>query len=133
MNALTKKFLKRTFYRLLGLALILVAIIATAIYPKLRNMSSEYNTAIAIECIENHLKKHAGQWPKSEKELIGRAWDSNEVVIDFSLTSAQILKNPGSLKKAVHPKSGKFYTYPHYERDLQHLLKVLQEAHPDLP
>lgn len=91
-------------------------------------MGSEYATAQAIRDIEAYLCQNQGEWPSSPAQLGDQYPSSGEVVIDYSATSRELVAAPDKLRDAVHPRSGKFYTYPHYDLQLDGLLVTLQET-----
>ena len=112
-------------------ALIVVALIimiAVALYPKLQNMGSEYATAQAIRDIEDHLRENQGRWPSSPEKLKNKYPLDGAVIIDYSATSRELVGTPDRLRSAVRPRSGKFYTYPHYDSQIAELLSVLRET-----
>lgn len=87
-------------------------------------MKAEYETANLIKVVDSYIEK-TGTWPKSEKEL---QYDiSGKVYINYSLSTQDILKDPSLLKKSLKPKSEVFYTYPHYQRDLDNLFKTIKK------
>jgi hypothetical protein len=120
----------RKLAKLLGV-LVLAAIIGVIaiLWPKIDNMGSEYGTASAIRDIEDYLRTHKGKWPSSPADLGYPAKQGrNAPVIDYSLDSRGILANPELLDRAVMPKAGRFYTYPHHRENLARLLEVLRET-----
>ena len=113
------------------IALLLIGfgiLVAIELYPKLKNMSSEYGTAEAIRDIETYLQENEGLWPDSPEKLGGKYPLDGDVLIDYSVQSNDLIENPDKLNEAVRPRSGKFLTYPHYEWQLEGLLIVLRET-----
>jgi len=108
--------------------LLAVATIAAILVPKFLNMKSEYGTAEAIDALSKFVREHDGRWPASPSELGGKFPADGEVVIDYTMTSPRLIENRSLLREAVHPRSGKFYTYPHYQRDLDRLHVEMREA-----
>ena len=111
-------------------AVVVVFAVATAIllYPKFSNMGAEYATAQAIRDVEACVRANDGEWPSSSEDLKGWYPEGGEVLVDYSVTSQDLLRDPGRLRKALRPRSGKFYTYPHYSRQLEQLLLTLKET-----
>ncbi len=110
---------------------IFVALIITIIvllYPQFNNMNSEYATAQAIRNIEAHVRQNQGKWPSSPEELGDLYPPGGEVLIDYSATSSELIADPDKLRDAVRPRSGKFYTYPDYDKLIKRLLLALQET-----
>ncbi|GAA5496380.1 hypothetical protein Rhal01_02563 [Rubritalea halochordaticola] len=122
----------KTFKRLILTALILlglaVLVIGISLYPRLSNMKSEYHTVGAIDSIRSYLEENDGQWPSSPEQLQNEFPPGGIVYIDYSATSRDLIKHPEKLREAVRPRSGKFYTYPHYEHHLEQLLITLQDT-----
>jgi hypothetical protein len=106
----------------------LIIVIAVSLYPKFENMKSEYGTSQAIRDIEVHLRENQGTWPRSPEQLGNKYPLGGEVVVDYSATSRQLIASPDRLRSAVRPRSGKFYTYPHYDWQIADLLLVLRET-----
>ena len=102
--------------------------VGMALYPRLSNMKSEYETAQAINALKSHLRENGGKWPTSAADLGDKYPEGGIVVIDYSADSSVLVRDPGRLRRAVRPRSGKFLTYPAYESDLEELLLVLQES-----
>ena len=88
-------------------------------------MKAEYETARIIQSIENYIIKSKGNWPVSKEQL--KEDYSQDIIVDYSITTDDIIKNPDLLKSAIRPKSGEFLTYPHYLKDLDRLLKTIKE------
>lgn len=125
----------RKLAKLIGV-LVLAAVIGIAaiLWPKFDNMGSEYGTVSVIRDIEGYLKAHQGQWPKSPADLGYSANPGkNHPVVDYTLDSKRILANPELLDRAIMPKAGRFYTYPHHREDIARLLEVLRETNPGKP
>jgi len=108
-------------------AAVIVAAVAWLPVRLLLNMKSEYRTAGVIRELDGHVKSHRGEWPGSAAEFGGQRPEEAGVQIDFSMTSERILEDPRLLREAVRPESRRFYTYPHYERDLERLLGAIRE------
>lgn len=128
MRRLTKQFIV-TIGIVLGC--IFIATFVT-LYPVLNNLKSEYGTVRTIHQLEEYVRSHDGQWPGSEEELFGSSIpegsDGQGVMVDYSVTAAELLAQPEKLREAVKPRSGKFHTYPHYQEKLDSLQKALKEA-----
>lgn len=117
--------------RLLAIAVASVILSAAAVLiPKFRNMESEYATAQAIGDLMEYLRSNDGRWPESPDDLGGRYPANGSVHVDYSMTSAGLIKNPSLLKEAVRPGSGRFHTFPHFERMIGELHGVLKETNP---
>jgi hypothetical protein len=111
-------------------ALIIAALvigIAVEAYPRFSNIKAEYSTAQALRDIETYVRENQGQWPSSPEQLKNKYPIGSEVAIDYSATSDELVTGHDKLRNAVHPRSGKFYTYPHYDRQINDLLLVLRE------
>jgi len=91
-------------------------------------MASEYETAEAIRDLKQYVQQHDGQWPESASDLGGRFPVAGKVHIDYSMTSDRLIESPALLRNAVRPRSGKFYTYPHYDEMIHELHAVLRET-----
>jgi glutamate 5-kinase len=102
--------------------------VASILVPKFRNMKSEYGTAEAIHDLTEFVEQHDGRWPASPAELGGKYPANGDVLIDYATTSSRLMANRSLLPEAVRPRSGKFYTYPHYEEKLDRLYAALLEA-----
>ena len=120
--------------RLIQIAALIVAAViimnAVALYPRLSNMQSEYDTAQAIRDIDSYVRENHGQWPSSPEQLQNKYPFRGDVMIDYTLTSGELIANPAKLRNAVRPRSGRFYTYPHYDLQIDGLLLALQESSP---
>lgn len=125
----------RKLAKLFGVLLLAVAIASILILkPKFDNMASEYGTVAAIRDIEDYLRTHQGRWPTSPADLgYPASPGKKDPVIDYTLDSRRILANPGLLDRAVMPKAGRFYTYPHHRGNLARLLEVLRETNASTP
>lgn len=110
----------------LPLVIVAAAVCLWIAGARIDKMKAEYATAAAIRELTIHVARHHGEWPSSPAELANKPTD--EVWIDFSMSSDRILADPEILKEAVRPKSGSFQTYPHYERDLRSLLETIRKA-----
>lgn len=111
------------------LALCLVGLLVALLFimgPRLRGLKAEYETVGAIRDLEAYVRENDGKWPTSSAAL-GKGY-RDEVIIDYSMSAERILSAPELLRDAVRPSSGKFRTYPNYERDLESLLKAIREA-----
>lgn len=111
-------------------AAVLLACIAAAwvLVPKFRNMKSEYGTVEAIRDLQEFAKLNDGRWPVSPADLGGKYPADGGVMIDYTMTSSRLIEDPSLLRKAVRPRTGRFYTYPHYQERLNELHKILREA-----
>ena len=109
--------------------LLTAAAVAATLVPKFRNMKSEYRTAEAIHDLTRFVSQHDGKWPSSPADLGGKYPADGEVIIDYTMTSTRLIENRSLLREAVRPQSGKFHTYPHYEKKLDELHAALREAH----
>lgn len=121
-----KRFLR--IMAIAGVAVILTAVVV--LIPKLRNMESEYATARAIGDLKEYLQTHDGRWPESPGDLGGRYPVDGSVQVDYSMTSARLIESPSLLREAVRPRSGRFQTFPHFERMIGDLHAVLKETNP---
>ena len=120
--------MKRLFQ---GLAVMVsVTIVATValLIPRFRNMASEYGTAEAIQDVKQYLQQHEGRWPESPTELGDKFPVGGKVHVDYSMTSARLIESPALLREAIRPISGKFYTYPHYDKMIADLQATLEET-----
>ena len=90
-------------------------------------MQSEYFTAGAIDDLSEFIQKR-GCWPSNSKELYPDGDPYTGVFIDYSVSIEELRNNPSLLKKCIRPESGKFYTYPNYERDLEKLVKQFKQV-----
>ena len=120
--------MKRLIKIIIFIVLAVIIVIAVALYPKFNNMKSEYATSQAIRSIEAHIRENQGQWPRSPEELGDLYPPGGEVLIDYSATSSELIADPDKLRDAVRPRSGKFYTYPDYDKLIKRLLLALQET-----
>ena len=123
-----KLLMKRIILATGIILLVLIIAVVVIMYPRFSNMGSEYATADAIHSIEEYVRSNDGQWPASAKELHGARISSEDVFIDYTVTSSELIADPDRLRKAIRPQSGKFYTYPYYEKKLEFLLRALQET-----
>ena len=115
--------------RIFFAALLLVVVsVAALLVPKFRNMKSEYGTVEAIHDLQEFARQHDGKWPTSPADLGGKYPVGGEVFIDYAMTSPRLIEDRALLHEAVRPRSGKFYTYPHYQERLGELYSVLREA-----
>lgn len=109
----------------LGVSIIAIAIV---LYPIFSNMKSEYETAEAIHDIAVYVRENQGRWPSSPEQLQNKYPVGGDVEIDYSITVGELIDNPEKLRNAVRPRSGKFYTYPHYNKKIEDLLLNLQSS-----
>ena len=115
------------FLKIVALVLIAAALgLGALLGPQFWNMKSEYMTAGAIHDLEAYAQEHAGKWPTLPADLGDE--DRKGVWIDYSMTSDRILATPELLRASVRPESGKFYTYPRYDEDLESLLEAIRKA-----
>lgn len=107
-----------------------VTIVAAVVLlaPRFRNMASEYGTAEAIRDVKQYIQEHDGRWPDSPSELGDKYPVGGIVHVDYSMTSRRLIESPALLREAVRPRSGRFYTYPHYEEMIDELHAVLRET-----
>ena len=121
----------RIFLKIAGLlALGVFALLAVILGPRFWNMKSEYFTAGAIGDLRAYVRAHEGKWPTSPSDLGDEFPADGLVHIDYSVTADQLIANPDLLHQVVRPRSGKFYTYPRYEEDLEELLAAIKESRP---
>ncbi|MES2569325.1 MAG: hypothetical protein V4710_04640 [Verrucomicrobiota bacterium] len=120
--------IKRLLLILAAAVLAVIVAAAAVLTPKLRNMGSEYETAQAIEELKEYVERHAGRWPGSSNDLGGRYPVGGRVHLDYSMTSARLIENPALLRDSVRPRSGRFYTFPHYDKMIGGLHAVLRET-----
>ncbi len=121
----------KRFLRILAIAVVAVIVTAAALLiPRFRNMESEYATARAIGELKEFLQTHDGRWPDSPGDLGGRYPVNGGVHIDYSVTSPRLIGSPLLLREAVRPRSGRFYTYPHFDDMIGSLHAVLKETNP---
>ena len=106
------------------LLVVLLASLAVILVPKFRNMASEYHTARAIHDLELYIEK-SGEWPSDASQLFPNGTDNSGIYIDYSVTIARLRENRDLLAESIRPISGKFYTYPHYEADIERLREVI--------
>ena len=123
-----KTWFKRIALALGSVVVIMIIAVAVSLYPKFSNMSSEYATANTIRKVGEYVRAHDGQWPDSALKLFGASPSPRDVHIDYSAKSSELIEDPISLREAIRPESGKFYTYPQYDDDLASLLKTLKES-----
>jgi len=119
--------MKRLLKIFIAAILLAIAYVAAFLVPKLRNMKSEYGTVEAIHDLQEFARQHDGKWPTSPADLSGKYPADGEVVIDYTMTSPRLIKNRDLLGEAVRPRSGKFYTYPHYQERLNELYGTLRD------
>lgn len=93
---------------------------------RVANMKAEYATAEAVSELTAYVVAHEGEWPPSAEAL--RRKPSEDIWIDYSLSSESILAKPEILEEAVRPKTGRFQTYPYHKQNLRSLLKAIREA-----
>jgi hypothetical protein len=119
----------RRLFQILAAAVVLAAVVGAAlVIPIFRNMSSEYGAIGAIHDLEEYIRQHDGRWPASPGDLGGKYPIGGEVYLDYSMTSSRLIESPRLLREAVRPKSGKFYTYPHYDEKINELHAVIRSA-----
>ena len=118
--------------RLLQILAVAVAVmIVTALFlliPRFRNMASEYGTAEAIQDLKQYVQQHDGRWPESASDLEGKYPTGGKVHVDYSVTSDRLIGDLAILRDAVRPRSGNFYTYPHYDEMIRELHAVLRKT-----
>ena len=120
--------MKRLIWIVAFIAIASILTTAIFLYPKFKNMGSEYATAQAIRDIEVYLQENQGKWPTSPADLQNSYPLDGKVEIDYSAQSSELIIAPERLRDAVRPRSGKFYTYPHYDLQLNNLLIVLNKT-----
>ena len=109
-------------------ALLLVAWVAIGVYPRLANLGYEYNTASVVRAVEEYVKTHDGEWPRSWADLDESRRRPDYTVVRFDLTADEILENNDLIYDAIRPSTGVYYTYPHARTDLERLLNTIEEA-----
>ncbi|BCX48535.1 hypothetical protein HAHE_24430 [Haloferula helveola] len=119
--------MKRLLQILAALVVITIIGMIVLLAPRFRNMSSEYGTAQAIRDLKDYVAAHEGQWPSHPDDLGGSYPTGGDVVIDYTISSGEIVGHRELLKTAVRPRSGKFYTYPHYDELLDELYAIVLE------
>ena len=123
-----KRLVKFLIPAVIIIGIVVIVCVGIVLVPQLRNMSSEYGTSGAIHDIEGYLRANEGNWPSDPGHLDNKYPVDGEVLVDYSTTSAELIAQPDKLKQAVRPRSGKFYTYPHYDEKIDGLLLVLRET-----
>ncbi len=119
--------MKRILVVVACLALACLAVVAWALGPKLANMSSEYETARVIRETQEFVRKTQGQWPKSWADL-GLEDMSAHTRMRFDIDPATATRE--DILSAIRPRSGRYLTYPHADRDLAVLFEELR-SHRD--
>ncbi len=99
--------------------------VAWAVGPQLCNVTSEYRTAGVVREVKAFVTKTDGQWPRSWADL-GDEDSSSYTRVDFSLDPATATKE--DVLSSIGPLSGKYYTYPYAQRDLEDLYEELKAA-----
>jgi hypothetical protein len=102
------------------------------------DVKSEYQSARVIQMVEEFVIRNNGRWPKSWTELIDAQTDGNTpdtdflrkyTIVDFSITSDQLLNDPELIYRSIVPAIGEYGFYPYARRDLEQLLQAIRDAH----
>lgn len=91
-------------------------------------MSSEYGAVEAIGDLKDFLQTNDGRWPTKPEDLASKYPVGGRVHVDYSMTASRLIDSPLLLKEAVRPRSGRFYTYPHYDEKIEELRVILLET-----
>ena len=109
----------------LGLVLVIaVAWTAWKLYPRLANLSNEYETAQAIVATTTFVAYHHGQWPRSWTDL-GLADRGAQTRMNFALDPTTATRD--DVQAAILPATGRYYTYPHARAQLDALWDEIQK------
>ncbi len=105
-----------------------------------RRIKAEYTTARVIRIVDEFVANNNGQWPTSWSDLDAALLSESStdsyhyrkyVIVDFSLTSDELLDNPERIKDAIVPVTGEYRTYPHARRQLEQLLETIHAQRND--
>lgn len=118
--------------------LLTLGVIATIIAVDVGNkFASEYTSAHVIEMVEVYVIKNNGEWPSSWQELVNAQPDPTykvdylraQTIVDFSITSTEILNDPELIYRSISPVRGNFGFYPQSQQDFERLLQAIRDAH----
>lgn len=102
-------------------------------------LRGDYETIRVTEMVEDYVKTHEGNWPRSWEDLDGtdtakrfRPLDSSYwrryTKVDFTIKSEQLVVDPELIYHAVMPVSGSYLVYPHARQDLDKVMRAIREA-----
>lgn len=111
---------------LIGSAIIIWIIMAVIQFSS--RVSAEYGTAAAIRDLIRFVEENDGKWPGSAAELGPRYVNGKKVLIDYSVSSEELVQCPERLKDVVQPNTGNFTVYLYYDEDLEKLLYALKNS-----
>lgn len=113
--------------------------VAAYLYYRLNEaLRGDYVTAGVILIVEDYVKTHDGNWPVSWEDLDGTeeararrqasSYWRRYTRADFTLTSEQLIRNPGLIYDAVKPVKGKYIVYPNAKLLLDDLMQAIRDA-----
>jgi hypothetical protein len=102
-------------------------------------MRSDYETIRVTQMVEDYVRTHGGDWPKSWDDLSGTetakrlsfadsSYWQRYTTVDFSVRSEELLANPGMIYRAVLPADRVYHVYPHARMDLDRVMAAIREA-----
>jgi hypothetical protein len=123
----TRYRLRHLFVAVFVLALILAAI--KSFYDWQYRLSAEYATAELIREVTQYVEVTNGQWPKSWNDFPFGAAGQQYSKMRFDVEVQDLINDPNLIHSVIVPLSGEYHTYPHAERDLNHLRDTLIRYH----
>lgn len=107
----------------------------------MEDIKSEYETIRVVQMIEDFVTAHDGNWPSSWEDLdstetakrltldsLDSTYFRQYTTVDFSATSAILVKHPEMIYTAVMPVTDRYTTYPDAKRDLDRVMEVIVRA-----
>jgi hypothetical protein len=121
------------------LALVMVVTVAVFYYQFNERMRGEYETIRVTQMVEDYVKSHEGNWPKSWEDLDGTEtakrmnWADSSywrryTKVDFTVQSEQLIADPKLIYRSVLPMNGEYHVYPDAKMDLDKVMEAIREA-----
>jgi hypothetical protein len=120
--------MKRALQVLCVGVVLLLGALAVMIYDRVKDIGPEYETAAALKELMVFAEENDGRWPSTANDLGGKYPVGGDVMIDYGVTSAQIIERPELLKESIRLKSGTFRMFPHYNSYIEILREVIVET-----
>ena len=118
---------------------VLLAATAYSYYTLNEALRGDYETRRVVQMVEDYVKTHEGNWPKSWEDLrdtetakqllpLDLSYWRRYTRVDFTMQSERLIRDPEMIYQAVMPMSGKYILYPHAKQDLDTVMQAIREA-----
>ena len=119
--------MKRKIIKIVSCIFLLLSIIVGYLFFSFSSqVGSEYGAAGAVGDLRDFIESNK-RWPKGPEELYPNGSPEAGVYIDYEVTLDEIIADPSKLRQSVGTESGQFSIYPHFDRNVEDLLKFIQD------